>query len=442
MMTLYLLFEEIERGRLSYQSRIGISEAAAMQPPSKLGLEPGSEISVLDAARALIARSANDVAVAVAEHIGGSERRFANLMTARARTLGMRGTVFRNASGLPDEAQITTARDMITLSLRLYDDFPRHYRLFATNEFRYAGVRHINHNALLRNFSGTDGIKTGYTRASGFNLVSSVKRENRHVVAVYFGGESAKARDEAMRRLLRRALAQASTVKTRRPAVMAAVMAGGAQAEARGSSSSNRQLPQLGRANTPARRQAGSDNSQAVALIPEPTGTVSESANQAGVTLKEPRVELARVRPVPVTAPIGAEAQRTERSTLVPSTVPAATLARPPSTLGAQARALGGPTPEPELALPTASKAQNTLHVGTLAVQVGAFVRAEDAQRQLEMVLQRAREILGSGAPEAVEGRSGGRMVYRARFVGYDAAGAAQVCNELRRRQLDCFVTR
>ena len=218
MMTLYLTFETLESGRLSMTDLVKVSQEAASAAPSNLDLEPGEEISVANAIRALITKSANDVAVALAEKIGGSQGNFARLMNARARDLGMSKTHFKNASGLPDPDQVTTARDMITLGLRLQDDFPSYYPLFATRAFSYQGSTYRNHNTLMNHFAGIDGIKTGYTRASGFNLVSSVRRNGRHVVGAVFGGNSAGSRNGEMRSLLTRALTRASNVKTRKPA--------------------------------------------------------------------------------------------------------------------------------------------------------------------------------------------------------------------------------
>lgn len=218
MMTLYMLFGEIEAGRLSYDSMIKISARANGMAPSKLGLDVGEEISVLDAIKALVTKSANDVAVAIAEHIGGSEYQFASMMTERAQQISMTSTTFRNASGLPNPNQKSTARDMCTLALRLQDDFPKHYRLFATNSFTFRGKTYKTHNTLMLGFPGMDGIKTGYTRASGFNLVSSVRTDNKHLVAAVFGGKTAASRNAHMRMLLFRALESASTQKTRKPA--------------------------------------------------------------------------------------------------------------------------------------------------------------------------------------------------------------------------------
>ncbi len=218
MMTLYLTFETIEQGRMSMSTPVPISEAATNVAPSKLDLDAGDEITAGDAIRALITKSANDVAVALAEKIGGSQANFVRLMNAKAKALGMSKTNFENASGLPDSRQVTTARDMITLGLRLQDDFPQHYRLFATREFTYHRHSFRNHNTLMNTFAGIDGIKTGYTQASGFNLVSSVHRNGRHLVAAVFGGRSAATRNGEMRNLLTRTLTRASTIKSRKPA--------------------------------------------------------------------------------------------------------------------------------------------------------------------------------------------------------------------------------
>lgn len=220
MMTLYLAFELIEKGRLSYDSRIKMSAQAASQPPSKLELDAGDTISVRDAVSALVTKSANDIAVAMAEHIGGSEANFARLMTRKARELGMTKTTFKNASGLPNTEQLTTARDMVTLGIRLQDDFPSHFKVFSTRRFTYAGSGYRNHNTLLYHYRGTEGIKTGYTRASGFNLVASVRRDGKHLVAAVFGGSSAGQRNATMRAILDRAFPKASARRTRQKAPM------------------------------------------------------------------------------------------------------------------------------------------------------------------------------------------------------------------------------
>lgn len=202
MMTLYLLFEALDAGRVSLDTQIPVSAYAAKRPPSKIGFKPGQTINVRSTILALAVRSANDVAAAVGEYLGGSEERFAAMMTAKARALGMQSTTFRNASGLPDEGQRTTAHDMAILGMALRRHFPHHYHYFSNREFTFAGKVIRGHNNLLGKVVGADGLKTGYIRASGFNLVTSVGRGGRRIVAVVMGGETAKSRDAHMEELI------------------------------------------------------------------------------------------------------------------------------------------------------------------------------------------------------------------------------------------------
>lgn len=211
MMTLYLTFEALRRGDISWDSKIKVSKAAAAKPPMKLGLKPGSTITVREAVYGMIVRSANDAAAAMSERLGGSEQNFAKRMTAKARQLGMSRTVFINASGLPASQQVTTARDMSTLAVALMRDYPREYRLFATPSFTFRGRKIRGHNNLMYRYDGMDGIKTGYTNASGFNLVSAVRDGNRRIIGVVMGGRTARSRDDKMAALLNRHLAKAST---------------------------------------------------------------------------------------------------------------------------------------------------------------------------------------------------------------------------------------
>ncbi|WP_420347235.1 D-alanyl-D-alanine carboxypeptidase family protein [Pelagibius sp.] len=204
MMTLYMVFDALEKGKLTLDQKLPVSKRAAGMPPSKIGLKRGETISVRNAILALVTKSANDVAVVVAEALAGKETTFAQVMTKRARTLGMSRTTFRNASGLPNRGQKSTARDMSRLAKALMTDFPQHYPFFAVSKFTYKGRTYRSHNKLLRSYTGTDGIKTGYIRASGFNLVSSVERRNRRIIAVVFGGKTSKSRDRHMVKLLDR----------------------------------------------------------------------------------------------------------------------------------------------------------------------------------------------------------------------------------------------
>jgi D-alanyl-D-alanine carboxypeptidase len=214
IMTLYLLFEQLETGKLKLDTPLSISTRAAIQNPTKLGLKANATITVEDAIKGLVTKSANDAAVVVAEAIGGSEEEFAQLMTLKARMLGMTGTVYVNASGLPAEQQITTARDQAVLGRAIQHRFPGYYQYFATPSFRYKGVEMRNHNNLLGNVKGVDGIKTGYTEASGYNLTSSVRRDEKHIVAVVLGGKSNGTRDARMRELIEAHIWQASTQRT------------------------------------------------------------------------------------------------------------------------------------------------------------------------------------------------------------------------------------
>ncbi|RYX94929.1 MAG: peptidase M15 [Bradyrhizobiaceae bacterium] len=214
IMTLYMLFEKLEQGKLSLDSEMDVSQHASMQSPTKLGLRPGQTLRVEDAIKGLVTRSANDAAVVIAEAIAGDEDDFAKAMTRKARALGMSRTVYRNASGLPDDAQVTTARDQSVLGRAIQDRFPRYYRYFATASFNFRGKNIRNHNRLIGSVEGVDGIKTGYTRASGFNLVSSMKRGNRHLVGVVLGGRSGGSRDAAMRTLLADNLDKGATRRT------------------------------------------------------------------------------------------------------------------------------------------------------------------------------------------------------------------------------------
>ena len=214
IMTLYLLFERLESGKMKLDTEMEVSEFASEQAPTKLGLKPGQTIKVEDAIKGLVTRSANDASVVIAEAVAGNEADFARLMTRKARALGMSKTTYRNASGLPNDEQLTTARDQATLGRAIQDRFPRYYRYFSTSVFAYRGQSIRNHNRLLGNVEGVDGIKTGYTRASGFNLVSSMRRGNRHLVGVVLGGRSGGSRDATMRNLLAENLEKGATKRT------------------------------------------------------------------------------------------------------------------------------------------------------------------------------------------------------------------------------------
>ncbi|HVY42186.1 MAG TPA: serine hydrolase [Hyphomicrobiaceae bacterium] len=464
MMTLYIVFELLEQHRLEPQTRIRISEAAANTPPSRLGLDAGSEITVGDAIRALITKSANDIAVALAEHIAGSEAKFARIMTQKARALGMSATVFKNPHGLPDPDQVTTARDMVTLALHLYDDFPRYYPLFSIRAFHYGGKSFRNHNTLLGSFEGVDGIKTGYTAASGFNIVTSVRRDGKHVVGVVFGGSSAASRNVLMRALLRRSIAEASTVKTRKPVLVARA------AERRSAERQAAQRPEryvVARPAEPAARSIGEIARHNSA--PEPLQATKQP--EEAPVLKGPPIEIARVRPVLV-APRArvAQAEPVSQSAAISRTTADAgalpmlsrAVAEPgsqggrgalPSSLEAQADRLsrGQPpvTPAVTSALAHRSQAPAPTQIsapfagrGGFAVQVGAYSTQAEAMRQLQAASARAGDLLAGRPPVSQPVQHAGKQLYRARFSGFDSQTANATCQELKRRQIECHVAK
>lgn len=452
MMTLYMTFELIEAGRLGYDSKIKMTEEGAAAAPSKLDLDPGAELSVLDAIKALVTKSANDVAIALAMHIGGSEVNFARLMTKKAREIGMTSTTFHNASGLPDPEQTTTARDMVTLGLRLQDDFPRHYRLFSTRTFTFAGKTYRNHNGLLARYRGTDGIKTGYTRASGFNLVSSVRRDGKHLVAAVFGGDTARERNNLMQALLNRSFPKASDVVTRKPSLVA-------------------RAPQPTRAKPPVRVAAASPRAPeppAPSPAPAPQRNVQESVPE-----KESAIAVAKVRAVRLGEARSAGAARTEPAAVsaepqfavasaaedaprqpmrasadfgFPRFV-AQTGALQPSTLQAQAahleRAQDAPPPQP-IAAPASRSAPppRTAARGAFEIQIGAFGDAAEAERRMSAARQRAHGMLDAYGSVAMPVKSGSGKLYRARFRGFEATAANETCSRLKTMQIDCFVIR
>lgn len=226
VMTLYLLFERLQQGKIGLDTRIPVSAHAANQAPSRLGLRPGETVRVEDAILALVTKSANDVAAAVAEHLGGTEKGFARMMTAKARVLGMSRTQYMNASGLPNKAQLTTARDQATLARRIQTDFPQYYAYFSTEEFDWRGQPIRNHNRLLGKYAGVNGLKTGYTAASGFNLTTTVRHDGKSIIGVVLGGKTARARDTRMVSLLDQTLPRAVALRDTGSRLAAAMPAG------------------------------------------------------------------------------------------------------------------------------------------------------------------------------------------------------------------------
>lgn len=214
VMTLYLVFEALDQGKLKLTDRMTVSKAASRAQPSKLGLKSGSTIKVEDAIRALVTKSANDVAIVIAEKLGGTEAKFVARMNAKAKELGMLNTTFRNSSGLPDRRQVTTARDMARLGEAIYMDHKDRYNYFSLTSFTWNNRKHMNHNELLKSVAGVDGIKTGFTNASGYNLMASASRDGRRVIAVMMGGTTGKSRDRHVADLIEAAFLEITGAPT------------------------------------------------------------------------------------------------------------------------------------------------------------------------------------------------------------------------------------
>lgn len=480
MMTLYMVFDEIKAGRLTFKTPIKMTPTAAMRPPSKLGLKPGQTIVLKDAVRALVTKSANDVAAAVAEHIAGSEAAFARRMTRRARSLGMTSTTFKNASGLTADGQLSTARDMITLALRLQDDYPQHFYLFSTPSFKYGRKTYRNHNTLLRSMRGVNGIKTGYTRASGFNLVTSMRQGRKHVVAAVFGGKTARARNARMRSLLYSALRKASTRKTRNPVPQ--LIAKPAKAKP-----VHRKIVQRAQPRPAAKTSQVAVAGTPPALAPRPFRPAPSDHVQP--PRAQPKVAMARVRRVSVLG--NQQPQQRRTPVFAPAAQPsvARTKLPPPATTMPVRFANAAATSAPQRPAVTTSHAQTTVHRGRppstlnqqaaallaqpqrnygagLArmgdrwglngpraaptprahggyhIQVGAFPTTAAANAHAENVRKRMATTLQGYQPITIPVMVRGKQLWRVRFAGFESAGATATCNELRRNNIDCFVAR
>jgi D-alanyl-D-alanine carboxypeptidase len=453
VMTLYLLFERLETGAMTLQTRIPISERAAAQEPSKLGLEPGSTISVEDAIKAVVTRSANDVAVAIAEAIGHDESTFAVMMTRKAHALGMAHTNYADASGLPNDEQITTARDLTILARSLEDRFPRYFRYFSTEEFEYDGQTIGNHNHLLGRVDGVDGIKTGYTRASGFNLLTSVHKDGRSLIAVVMGGRTAAARDRVMENLIDDHLAQCSTVRTAtRIADASAAEAEAAQRPAQPS----RPRPIAVAAGVPthlpaARAQETDEGEGDDADNDEPTLRVS-----AVRTVAAPHpAQAAPFPPRPVAERLVAASDAADAEPAPRKASPAELGWRKgPDAAPTAQKAASTPPAKPKLVSSgKASESSVEVHSiddsnvdapqgGKWKIQIGATDDAAKATALLDKARKHDRNLLAAAKPMTEKVRKGENAFYRAQFAGLDSASAESACRSLKRSGFSCFATR
>jgi D-alanyl-D-alanine carboxypeptidase len=348
IMTLYLLFERLEAGKIKLDTPLKISSHAAEQSPTKLGVKPGQTLAVEDAIKAVVTKSANDAAVAIAENLGGDEDEFAKMMTAKAHALGMSRTTYVNASGLPNDDQITTAQDQSVLGRAIQERFPRYYKYFSTEQFVYHGHAMRNHNHLLGEVGGVDGIKTGYTHASGFNLVTSVHRDGRYIVAVVLGGRSAGERDAHMRELINSHIREASLRHTA-PAIAERMEA---RAEPRTPSSERSEQ----REPKPVAAAKASLSSRA---DPTPTGKTNGGTPVAGDPIQPLLVKTITYRTAPVQAsplapmpPLVAAAPLPRSPSMPLPTLPAASAPAAPAAPAPTPAALPAPAPTTSQAAP------------------------------------------------------------------------------------------
>jgi len=455
MMTLYMVFDALEAGELGLDDKIVISRHAASQPPSKLYLRSGETITVEEAIYALVTKSANDVAAAVGERIGGSEWRFARMMTARARELGMTRTRFRNASGLPDDEQVTTARDMYLLSRALLENHPLYYGYFSTTEFDYRGRAYDNHNNLLGRVTGVDGIKTGYTRASGYNLASSVERDGQRLIAVVLGGSTSRVRDAHMEDLIERAF-EAIDANDVNPTFMALNDHGGPasgfiDAAPRGPALAKAppveaDEQELALASAELKRPAaqGSTERRGVKIVfADDAGAPTEAeAAPAEQPAQEPAVE--KPAPVVVSMPEGEpEPEPAADPTAGPvrlADVRESEPRRMPAARGvfeSDSGAIETAAAEPA-AEPASERALSPVFQGGWSIQVGAFSTPSKAAARLEEVKSMSLAALGA-ADGGVEPTDGADPMYRARFTGLSQIAAARLCADLMARGDGCF---
>ncbi|MCM2474864.1 D-alanyl-D-alanine carboxypeptidase [Rhizobium sp. CG5] len=410
MMTLYLVFEALESGRIRLDTKVPVSAHAAAEPPSKLGVRAGGSVTVEQGIQSLVTRSANDMATALGEFIGGSEQRFAQQMTAKARALGMTKTTYRNANGLPNTAQMTTARDQARLSIALRQHFPQYYGYFSTRSFTFGKQVIGNHNRLLGNVRGVDGIKTGYTRAAGFNLATSAEADGRSIVAVVLGGQSGAKRDATMRQLVATYMPKAS-------------------------------------------RSGGSNNLIAKhgSTLPSNPGAAVEVAAAETVTTDAPfatdRFALPSNGPVPVTryddgtgevayaAPSPASAAAAALSVVAN---PAPKPAQQSVAMAPPAQVLKAPV-APSVAVDRTVTSSTAPQSGWI-IQIGASPDQKMAMDLLRSAQDKGGKVLGSAKPFTVAYGDGAEQLYRARFAGFDnQKTAVNTCKALKKLGIGCW---
>ncbi len=398
MMTLYLLFEAIEAKQVKLDDKLPVSSHAAVQPATDLRLRAGQSISVEKAILGLIVHSANDVAVVVAEAVGGTESQFAAMMTKKARQLGMTSTTYRNASGLPDKGQLTNARDMAILARALITRFPDFYPYFATESFAYGGRTYTTHNRVVMNYAGADGLKTGYIRASGYNVATSAVRNGRRIIAVVMGGRSAYARDTKMMAMLDQGFALAA----KQPKTQVA----------------SAKLPQA------------------------PTIAAAQPSKTAK-TVGAPTMLMPAARPQAETLKAAAAVQQTaapQEAITVQVIDPAdeAVAAEAADSIEEFA-AVQVASIEPTAA-PATTEKKSSAAKGRWGIQVGAFNAYEPALNAAKRASKRVAKWVKDAQVVVDETAKGKTTLYRARLVGLSKQNAQKACRQLKAKSIDCLV--
>lgn len=410
MMTLYLLFEALERRNVSLDTRMNVSEYAANMPQTNLALDAGDTIPVEVAIKALVVRSANDVSVVVAEALAGDVERFADVMTAKARQLGMRGTVFKNPNGLPNPDQYTTARDMAKLGIALKRDFPSYYRYFNTRQFSWNGVTYYTHNRVMLRYTGTDGIKTGYIGASGFNLVSSVTRGGRPLVGVVLGGISGRWRDDRMITLLDNSYKQIAE-------------RGGVRGK-------------IYTANLP---------------LPRTGGNIGLGVSSTAIAAAEREVSASGDDSALLASAEAEEDGSSGVGDFTPSADPVASLPKPAAHEPIAAVASGEVmTPEPSPAVASRPSPFALARVEDAppkidakyawGIQVGAFSSQALADQALGQAQRTASEALKAARPAVAPPVAGGAPIFRGRFENLSQIQAQKACSALISNNSPCFI--
>lgn len=406
VMTLYMVFDAIDAGKITLDTRMKVSKHAASQPPSKLYLKVGSTIKVRDAILALVTKSANDVAAVIAEHLGGTEAKFARAMTRKARRIGMKKTTFKNASGLPNREQRTTARDMARLGLSIRKAHPKSFAYFNRRTFKYGKVTYRNHNRLLGRVKGVNGIKTGYIRASGFNLLSNVESGGRHVVAVVMGGKTGRSRNAHMTTLINRHFKKASRKESlvkKTPLLVANNFA-----------TDKAPIPRLNPRIT---------SVQTADVIPQPGAAPISKKSTAPIVI---------AANTGLNQPVEQGSQEDKPNIIKPKAVTVAKIVVDPN---GERKIVSDTTTSS-----TQTTRQTPGEIDGWKIQISATPTLEGAEKLLAEAAEKGASVLSTKVPYTEPVNAGGTTLYRVRFAGFDDKNTARrACDYMKRKRYKCI---